>query len=111
LRGALGLALAAALLAGCGGTSAKKPPIDQIKSELVARLRTKQLNYRWVVCIANGRSFRGQPIVRCNVNFGDPHVEAYCSVLVRGHLVTNFDDPAIPCGHDDAGFTAPITTP
>jgi hypothetical protein len=110
VRRALALVLGAALLAGCGGAHTSKPPTAQIRTALIARLRAKQLDYRWVVCIPNGRSFRGQPIVRCNVDFGDPHVEAYCSVLVRGRLVTNFDDPALPCGHDDAGFTAPITS-
>jgi hypothetical protein len=41
--------------------------------------------------------------VRCNVDFGDPHIEAYCSVLVNGRLVTDHDDASIPCRHDDAG--------
>jgi hypothetical protein len=41
--------------------------------------------------------------VRCNVNFGAPHIEVYCSILEGGRLVTNHEDRAIPCGHDDAG--------
>jgi hypothetical protein len=52
--------------------------------------------------------YKGLPIVRCNVNFGDPHVEVYCSVLDHGRLVTNHENSAIPCSHDNAGSAVPI---
>jgi hypothetical protein len=47
-------------------------------------------------------------VVRCNVNYGDPHVVAYCSVLRDGRLVTSAEDKSIPCTHDDVGWSAPI---
>jgi hypothetical protein len=80
-----------------------------VKQAFVAYLKHKELTYRWVACVRNGRTYRGQSIVRCNVNFGmDPHVEAYCSVFEDGRLVTNHENSAIPCRHDDAGFSAPV---
>jgi hypothetical protein len=103
-------ALAATVLvaAACGSQTASPQPTSatpaQAKSLLTARLHAKQLSFRWVACIRNGRSYRAARIVRCNVNFGDPHIEAYCSVLVGGRLVTDHENAAIPCRHDDAGW-------
>jgi hypothetical protein len=83
--------------------------MKSVKQAFVAYLQRKELTYRWVACIRNGRRYRGQEIVRCNVNFGmDPHVEAYCTVFDDGRLVTNHENRAIPCRHDDAGFSAPV---
>ena len=99
--------------AGCGGSSAvkesKPPDPATVKKALVAQLKQKELTFRWVACVRNGRLYRNQPIVRCNVNFGmDPHVEAYCAVFEQGQLVTNHENSDIPCGHDDAGYSAPV---
>ena len=93
----------AAIAAGCGATTESTPAPKSstpalARTLLTARLRAKQLDFRWVACVGNGRVFRGARIVRCNVNFGDPHIVPYCSVLVRGRLVTDHDDAAIPCG-------------
>ena len=75
------------------------------KTLMTARLNAKHLDYRWVACIRVGRTYRHVAITRCNVNFGiDPHIEAYCLLLKDGKLVTNHEDPAIPCRHDDAGW-------
>jgi hypothetical protein len=98
---------AAALLAGCGGSSAHltqaSPAVG--KRLMQERLAAKHLDYRWVACVRAGRTYKGVPITRCNVNFGiDPHIEAYCLLLENGKLVTNHDDSAIPCKHDDAGW-------
>jgi hypothetical protein len=41
--------------------------------------------------------------VRCNVDFGEPHITAYCSVMIRERLLTQFDVAAIPCRRDSAG--------
>jgi hypothetical protein len=98
----------ALLLAGCGGASASglaeaKPPVA--KRLLERRLEAQQLDYRWVACVRVGRTYRGVPLTRCNVDFGiDPHVEAYCVLLDHGRLVTDHEDVSIPCRHDDAGW-------
>lgn len=84
--------------------------IPVIHSLMLASLRRDRLTWHWVVCLRNGRRFQGVPIVRCNVDFGDPHIEAYCVVLRGGRLLTNFEDRAIPCGPDDAGNTQTIVS-
>lgn len=104
--------LAAVLLAGCGGSSstyeATTPP--EAKKLMVEYLDGKHLSYRWVACLRSGRSFRGAAIVRCNVNFGDPHIEAYCIVLRHGELYTDHDDAAIACQRDNRAPPATIVT-
>jgi len=100
-RATAALLAAAFALAGCGGSASKPstpPDTEAVKDALVARLQSKSLSYRWIVCVDAGRSFRGQPIVRCNVNFGEPHIVVYCSVLKDSRLETNHELPAIPCG-------------
>jgi hypothetical protein len=102
-------ALASVLLvAGCGGSSYTAASPSVVKRLLVERLDAKHLTFHWVACLRTGRTYRGAAIVRCNVNFGDPHIEAYCSLLRNGRLVTNHEDSAIPCRHDDAGPEATI---
>jgi hypothetical protein len=104
------LLLLALVASGCGGSgkdssglTAASPPVA--KQLLIRQLKAKQLDYTWIACIRNGRNYRDVPITRCNVGFGiDPHVEAYCIVLKGGELASNFTDPAIPCGHDNAGL-------
>jgi len=86
-------------------------PLARFHTALAARLQSDQLNWSWISCVHSGRSFHGVAVVRCNVDFGiDPHVEAYCLVFRDGRLLTNFDDAAIPCGHDNAGYAAAVTT-
>jgi hypothetical protein len=102
------LAAAVLLLAGCGGSSYTAASPSVAKRLLVERLHAKHLTFHWVACLRTGRAYRGAAVVRCNVNFGDPHIEAYCSLLRNGRLVTNHEDPAIPCRHDDAGPEATI---
>lgn len=78
---------------------------------IIASMRAQHLNYEWVACVPSGRRFDGVRVVRCNVDFGiDPHVEAYCSVLSNGRLLSSQDDSAIPCGQDNAGHSPPLTT-
>ncbi len=101
-----------------GGNAGASAPVGHVTSgslakfrvAVIARLRAEQLDYRWVVCVPSGRRFAGVRIVRCNVDFGEPHIVAYCSVFRDGRLLSSQDDPAIPCGHDDAGYSAPIVT-
>jgi hypothetical protein len=80
-----------------------KPNVSAIRSKLRVRLADQHLRVRHVVCIVNGRVFRQHAIVRCNVDFGEPHITAYCSVLIGGRLLTQFDVKAIPCHRDSAG--------
>ena len=97
-----------ALAAGCGGSSSEvtSAPPGVAKELMTTRLKAKHLDYRWVACVRVPRTYTNVPITRCNVNFGiDPHVEAYCVVLKQGKLLTNHEQPAIPCGHDDAGWS------
>ena len=75
-------------------------PVQAADRTLRLELRSQHLSVQDVVCIRNGRAYRGHPIIRCNVNFGDPHVVAYCSVILAGRLVTSHQDPSIPCQPD-----------
>jgi hypothetical protein len=106
------LAVVGAVLATNAGESSAgrltTASVSTFKRAVVARLRAEHLSYRWVVCLPSGRGFHGVPVVRCNVDFGEPHIVAYCSVLRGGRLLTSEDDPAIPCGHDNSGYSAPI---
>ncbi len=82
----------------------------QVRAAVVARLRAEHLHYLWVACVPSGNRFQGVRVVRCNVDFGEPHIVAYCSVLRGGALLTGQDNPAIPCGHDNAGWSDPVVT-
>jgi hypothetical protein len=111
----LALIAVAAVVAGIvAGTRDDAPPaprpasVPTVHRLLAARLDARGLRVKQLTCLRNGRRYAGVPVVRCNANFGDPHVQAYCSIVRGGRLVTNDDDPALPCGHDDAGFTAPV---
>jgi hypothetical protein len=105
-------AAAAVLVFALPSGSAAKPPYHsnqpEVKRALAARLHRQLLRPHWIACVPTGRSFHDAAVIRCNVNFGDPHIQAYCSVLRGNALVTQYDDPKIPCGHDNAGWTAPV---
>jgi hypothetical protein len=89
------------------GTISTESPAA-FRTAVIAHLRAENLNYRWVVCVPTPHRFRGVRVVRCNVDFGEPHIFAYCSVLRGGHLLTNTQDSAIPCGHDNAGYSTTV---
>lgn len=100
---------------GSAGASASSSTIAterpaSFRAAIIARMRAEHLDYHWVLCVGSGNRFHGVPVVRCNVDFGEPHIVAYCSVLRGGRLLTSEDDPAIPCGHDNAGFSDPVVT-
>jgi len=110
----LGAALLAAAVAGVFAlTSRSQPgvalvpgisdPVQAADRTLSQELRAQNLSVQNVACIKNGRAYHGHPVIRCNVNFGDPHVVAYCSVIMAGRLVTSHQDPSIPCGPDLSG--------
>jgi hypothetical protein len=114
VRSAVRAAAAAALvLAGCGSSAASEfdaTTPTEAKKLMVDYLEGKQLSYRWVACLRTGRSFKDAAIVRCNVNFGDPHIEAYCIVLRDGELYTDHQDAAIPCQRANRAPPATIVT-
>ena len=99
----------AAASSGAGSPHVSSPPVAVFRRALEAKLRPNYFLH-WVVCVRSGARFEGVPVVRCNVDFGDPHIQAYCAVFRGGELVVSEDDPAIPCARDDAGWTAPIQT-
>jgi hypothetical protein len=103
----IGLSLALACLTpgpvAAASAAIEKPDVPAIRSALKSRLHAQHLRVRHVYCIVNGRAYRRYAIVRCNVDFGEPHITAYCSVLIGGRLLTQFDVKAIPCHHDSAG--------
>jgi hypothetical protein len=82
--------------------------VGTFRRALIAKLDAQRAHFFWVVCVPSGARFEGVRVVRCNVDFGDPHIQAYCSVFRGGRLVTSADDPAIPCGPDEAGNSLPI---
>ena len=88
------------LSTGCGGS--KATPVQAsprvVRAALIARLRVKDVSFHWVVCVRDRRSFLRQRIVRCNVNFGEPHIVRYCAVLEEGRLITNRENRALRCG-------------
>jgi hypothetical protein len=87
-----------------------RDPVQAADRTLSLELRSQHLSVQYVACIKNGRAYHGHPVIRCNVNFGDPHVVAYCSVIVAGRLVTSHQDPSILCGPDLAG-SGPVLFP
>ena len=99
----LGLACLALGLAAVASAAVPRPNVPAIRAALVSRLHAQHLRVRHVYCIVNGRVYRQHGIVRCNVDFGEPHITAYCSVLIGGRLLTQFDVKAIPCHRDSAG--------
>jgi hypothetical protein len=99
---AAGAAVASAV-AGSGSAAITTESPAAFRTAVIAHLRAEHLNYHWVVCVRTPHRFKGVPVVRCNVDFGEPHIQAYCSVLRGGRLMTNYQDAAIPCGHDNVG--------
>ncbi len=80
--------------------------VPAVKAALVRRLEARSLSYRYVDCFADRARFRGAPVVRCRVNFGDPHLVQYCSTILGGRLVTDHEVRAIRCGvHPDQILT------
>ncbi len=92
------------------GREIRTASLAAFHAAIISRMRSEHLDYLWVACVPTPHRFRGVRVVRCNVDFGEPHIVAYCSVLQGGRLLTSEDDPAIPCGHDDAGYSAPVVT-
>ncbi len=82
---------AAALLAACGGSD------RDIDEALRVRLEDKLLSVTWVRCLDSGIAEQSEPVYRCTVDFGDPHLVPYCAVLLDGELVTDREQPGLRC--------------
>jgi hypothetical protein len=82
------VALAAAF-AGCGGGSSggasSAGPAD-VAARLKQELTGRSLSVRWVTCVTRPERVADAAVYRCNVNFGDPHIEIYCAAVVNGTL-------------------------
>jgi len=87
-----------------------RDPVQAADRTLSLELRAENLSVQYVACVKNGRAYHGHPVIRCNVNFGDPHVVAYCSVILADRLVTSHQDPSIPCEPDLVG-SKPVLYP
>ena len=65
-------------LSGCGGGGASAATIE---AKLTRHLVARDLPPKWVRCVPG----RGS-VFRCNVDFGDLHIQIYCATLVGGRL-------------------------
>ncbi len=77
-------------------TSAANP--HQLQLALGQQLHRQFLSYRWIICSPTRHRYQGNQLAACNVSFGDPHIEPYCSVLIDGKLVTDHQNRALWCG-------------
>ncbi len=107
--GCLALALVVASTSGASSSGgfpvvARSSAVATAAATLRAEFKVQKLRLIDLGCVKNGRSFNGHPIVRCSADFGDPHVQAYCTVVIGNRLFTNYDNAAIPCGHDWSGW-------
>ena len=58
------------------------------EAALRERLAARDLAVRWVRCADSGVRSAGDAVFRCTVDYGDPHIQAYCAVLRGGALAT-----------------------
>jgi len=100
------LALVAVAAAGCGGGPANTE--ENVEAALLDRLEEKLLSVKWVTCAASGYDFESDPVFRCNVNFGDPHIEGYCALLRDGDLITHVEEPELRCARERTAAGAPV---
>ncbi len=84
-------------------TSAPAPPRGP-RAALISLLRAQKVYFTSVTCIPNGRRFHGSAVTRCNVNSGNPHIQAYCLASLQGRWVDEYRNRPIPCRPDWKGF-------
>jgi hypothetical protein len=104
-RRALPLLAAAALLAGCGGDGGTpaSPTPAAAQDAMAARLAAMDLSFHYVRCVDGGVRRGAETVFRCNVNFGEPHIEGYCVVVRGGRAVTQVEDPSLRCRRTRTG--------
>jgi len=109
VRRALVVLLVAAGLAGCGaGAKEPPPPPSGAEAALLARLEAKQLSVEWVRCVASGYRHASAPVFRCNVSFGDPHLESYCAAFLDEGFVTQYERPELRCARERTATGQPV---
>jgi hypothetical protein len=96
MRVSAGAIVLALVLAGCGGDGGG----GTIEAQLRRHLAARSLSVEWVRCVRGLSS-----IYRCNVNFGDPHVQIYCAAVVDGKLRAA-EWPAAAHGRQDRAASA-----
>jgi hypothetical protein len=67
-------------MVGCGaaGAATTRPVAAGLREWLHARA----LFPSWIVCSPSPVRLEGRRVFRCNVDFGDPHIQVYCAVVV-----------------------------
>lgn len=108
IRRALPLLAAAALGAGCGGDGGTSPSPASAspaaaQDAMAARFAAKDLSIHYVRCVDGGVRRGAETVFRCNVNFGEPHLEGYCVVVREGRAVTQVEDPSLRCRRTRTG--------
>ena len=107
-RRAAPLLAAAALVAGCGGegemlTPPAPPSPAAAQDAMAARFAAKDLSIHYVRCVDGGVRQGADTVFRCNVNFGEPHIEGYCVVVRGARAVTQVEDPSLRCRRTRTG--------
>jgi hypothetical protein len=78
------VAAGVAALAACGcGSDAER----DVASLLRSHLEDRELAVKWVVCGPAPANSGPPGVQRCNVSFGDPHIQIYCAAIVDERLV------------------------
>jgi hypothetical protein len=72
------------VLSACSGE--RRPAATDVASALRRSLVERDLSVRSVVCVRRRERVEDAPVHRCNVSFGDPHVQIYCAALIDGEL-------------------------
>jgi hypothetical protein len=70
----------------------------RVETALRQRLHGEGLSYEWVTCVPTFHVYQRRRLFRCNVNFGDPHVEPYCATLIGHSLLTDHQNSRLSCG-------------
>ena len=94
----MGITLAAAVMFGAPPSYARGITHDRkAEAALTARLTHAGLSFQWVVCVDMNRFYGVHRLIRCNVDFGDPHIVQYCGIFVGSHLITDRENAALNC--------------
>jgi len=86
LRPALAAVVVVLAASGCGGGDSEAVTGARVSRAVRDSLVSRHLPPHWVACVPTRARVRDLTAFRCNANFGDPHVEAYCAILDGGRL-------------------------